>query len=295
METDDRLRCLKQLLQTYTAERSGGWDTTVPGLALCRWTAPSQAQTWTYEPGIALAVQGAKRITLGDNTYCYRPGDVLLTSVDIPAIAQVCEASEQAPFLALLVSLNLSDLPVLMQESGFQLLTSEPAVLQAVCPVTEALLSAVCRLVALLEKPDDIPVMAPLIHKEILYYLLKSGQGARLQLMAAHNKQCRQISGVLSYLKAHFDQPVSVETLCRRAQMSESSFHRHFRRVTRMSPLQYQKWLRLNEARRLLLVESADASEAAFRVGYESASQFNREYRRLFGLPPGQDKKRVLL
>lgn len=223
------------------------------------------------------------------------PWDVLLTSVDIPAIAQVCEASEQAPFLALLVSLNLSDLPVLMQESGFQLLTSEPAVPQAVCPVTEALLSAVCRLVALLEKPDDIPVMAPLIHKEILYYLLKSGQGARLQLMAAHNKQCRQISGVLNYLKAHFDQPVSVETLCRHAQMSESSFHRHFRRVTRMSPLQYQKWLRLNEARRLLLVESADASEAAFRVGYESASQFNREYRRLFGLPPGQDKKRVLL
>ena len=113
--------------------------------------------------------------------------------------------------------------------------------------------------------------------------------------MAAHNKQCRQISGVLNYLKAHFDQPVSVETLCHHAQMSESSFHRHFRRVTRMSPLQYQKWLRLNEARRLLLVESADASEAAFRVGYESASQFNREYRRLFGLPPGQDKKRVLL
>ncbi|MEY0265946.1 AraC family transcriptional regulator [Morganella morganii] len=295
METDDRLRCLKALLQLHTAERCGGWDTDVPGLALCRWTAPAEAQTWTYEPGIALAVQGAKRITLGDHTYCYRAGDVLLTSVDIPAIAQVCEASEQAPFLALLVSLNLSDLPALLQESGFRQLSSASAVPQAVCPVTEDLLSAVCRLVALLEKPDDIPVMAPLIHKEILYYLLKSGQGARLQLMASHNKQCRQISSVLNYLKAHFDQPVSVETLCRHAQMSESSFHRHFRRVTRMSPLQYQKWLRLNEARRLLLVESADASEAAFRVGYESASQFNREYRRLFGLPPGQDKKRVLI
>ncbi|EPF5870098.1 AraC family transcriptional regulator N-terminal domain-containing protein [Morganella morganii] len=295
METDDRLRCLKALLQLHTAERCGGWDTDVPGLALCRWTAPAEAQTWTYEPGIALAVQGAKRITLGDHTYCYRAGDVLLTSVDIPAIAQVCEASEQAPFLALLVSLNLSDLPALLQESGFRLLSSASAVPQAVCPVTEDLLSAVCRLVALLEKPDDIPVMAPLIHKEILYYLLKSGQGARLQLMASHNKQCRQISSVLNYLKAHFDQPVSVEMLCRHAQMSESSFHRHFRRVTRMSPLQYQKWLRLNEARRLLLVESADASEAAFRVGYESASQFNREYRRLFGLPPGQDKKRVLI
>ncbi|HDU8309142.1 AraC family transcriptional regulator N-terminal domain-containing protein [Morganella morganii] len=295
METDDRLRCLKALLQLHTAEHCGGWDTDVPGLALCRWTAPAEAQTWTYEPGIALAVQGAKRITLGDHTYCYRAGDVLLTSVDIPAIAQVCEASEQAPFLALLVSLNLSDLPALLQESGFRQLSSASAVPQAVCPVTEDLLSAVCRLVALLEKPDDIPVMAPLIHKEILYYLLKSGQGARLQLMASHNKQCRQISSVLNYLKAHFDQPVSVETLCRHAQMSESSFHRHFRRVTRMSPLQYQKWLRLNEAQRLLLVESADASEAAFRVGYESASQFNREYRRLFGLPPGQDKKRVLI
>lgn len=295
METDDRLRCLKALLQLHTAERCGGWDTDVPGLALCRWTAPAEAQTWTYEPGIALAVQGAKRITLGDHTYCYRAGDVLLTSVDIPAIAQVCEASEQAPFLALLVSLNLSDLPALLQESGFRQLSSASAVPQAVCTVTEELLSAVCRLVALLENPDDIPVMAPLIHKEILYYLLKSGQGARLQLMASHNKQCRQISSVLNYLKAHFDQPVSVETLCRHAQMSESSFHRHFRRVTRMSPLQYQKWLRLNEARRLLLVESADASEAAFRVGYESASQFNREYRRLFGLPPGQDKKRVLI
>ncbi|MEM7932271.1 AraC family transcriptional regulator [Morganella morganii subsp. sibonii] len=295
METDDRLRCLKARLQFHTAERCGGWDTDVPGLALCRWTVPAEAQTWTYEPGIALAVQGAKRITLGDHTYCYRAGDVLLTSVDIPAIAQVCEASEQAPFLALLVSLNLSDLPALLRESGFRLLSSVSAVPQAVCPVTEDLLSAVCRLVALLEKPDDIPVMAPLIHKEILYYLLKSGQGARLQLMASHNKQCRQISSVLNYLKAHFDQPVSVETLCRHAQMSESSFHRHFRRVTRMSPLQYQKWLRLNEARRLLLVESADASEAAFRVGYESASQFNREYRRLFGLPPGQDKKRVLI
>lgn len=293
MNTEKRLHCLTQLLVRHTAQREDGWDTEVPGLSLCRWTTPAEPEGWLYEPGIALAVQGAKRITIGDNRYCYRAGEVLLTSVDIPTIAQACEATPDAPFLAVMIRLNLNDIPALIQESRFQLLTPGESAPQAVMPATDALVSSVCRLLALLDTPDDIPVMAPLINKEILYYLLKSDQGAGLQHMASQNSQCKKITGALCYLKEHYHEALSVESLSHRVQMSTSSFHRHFRQITHMSPLQYQKWLRLNEARRLLLVESMDAAEAAFRVGYESASQFSREYSRLFGLPPGQDKKRL--
>lgn len=176
METDDRLRCLKALLQS-THRRA----LRRVGYGCSGWHCAGGPRRRRRKPGLTNRVSHSRFRGKTDHargSHLLLPcGDVLLTSVDIPAIAQVCEASEQAPFLALLVSLNLSDLPALLQESGFRQLSSASAVPQAVCPVTEELLSAVCRTVELLEKPDDIPVMAPLIHKEILYYLLKSGRG----------------------------------------------------------------------------------------------------------------------
>lgn len=291
---DNELEKLKFELENHTGQRQGGLDCAIPELAICRFTAPSEPQGWLYEPSIAIAAQGAKRITIADRSFCYRPRQILLTSIDIPTLAQVCEATEENPFLALVLWLDLSQIPKLLTQSHFSLLASKSTPLaQAVTQIDSHVLSAVNRLVALLNTPEDIDVLSPIIQTEILYYLLKSDQGAQLQLMATQNQQCRQINCAIKWLKTHYDKPILIEELCDLAQMSASSFHLHFKNVTSMTPLQYQKWLRLNEARRLMVIEMMDAAETAFRVGYESASQFNREYRRLFGLPPGQDIKRL--
>lgn len=284
----------KQTLLIYTKENEGGWDTPVSGLALCRYSSTTESEGWMYEPSLAIAAQGSKQVTIGVNTYCYRPMNMLLTSSDIPTFAKVCEASREKPFLALLLRLDLSLLPELLAENTFQLLQEENRqTAQQIVPVTSSILQAVIRLMRLIDNPDDAPFIAPLIQKEILYYLLKSTEGARQQLLASQSIQCRQINEAIEWIKLHYRHAIRIEDLTNKVGMSNSSFHAHFKDLTGMTPLQYQKWLRLNEARRIMLIEMVDASEAAFQVGYESPSQFSREYHRLFGLPPLKDVQRL--
>lgn len=264
--------------------------TPVPSLAVYRRTSPSEPTACMYAPSVALIVQGSKRVLLGEDTYLYDACRFLITSVDLPVIGEIIEASREKPFLTLMMTIDQRVMAELMMDGKLPPPRPEPTsrgmtVGQAPLP----LLQAFQRLLDLLDEPDDIPVLAPLIQREILYRLLVSDQGARLRQIASVGSQSHRISRAIDWLKAHATEPLRVDELAASVQMSTSTFHHHFRALTAMSPLQFQKWLRLNEARRLMLTEHLDASTAAFRVGYESASQFGREYHRLFGAPPLRD------
>lgn len=264
--------------------------TAIPALVLYRREAPTEPGSCIYEPSIALIVQGAKRVLLGEDAYVYDARRFLITSLDLPAVAQVIQASRERPYLSLALKLDLRTIAELMVDSSLPPPRQQPAhrgmvVSQATLP----LLDAFQRLMRLLDEPQDIPVLAPLIQREIVYRLLASDQGARLRQIASAGSQSHRIARAIDWLKSHYAHALRIDELAAYVQMSTSTFHHHFRALTAMSPLQFQKWLRLHEARRLMLAEQLDASTAAFRVGYESPSQFSREYSRLFGAPPLRD------
>lgn len=266
------------------------FKTAIPGLSLYRRESPTQPISHLYEPSICVIAQGAKRVVLGDEVYDYDSQHVLITSVDLPTIVQVTKASPDEPYLSLLLQLDRRALSQLLVESRLPAPRIPPSTRgMAIGEATLPLLAAFHRLVALLDEPLDIPILAPMIQREILYRLLMSGQGAHLRHLAVAGSQSQQIARAIGWLKRHFSEPFRVEALADEAHMSPSTFHHHFRTVTSMSPLQYQKWLRLNEARRLMLTERLDVTRAAFQVGYESPSQFSREYSRSFGAPPLRD------
>ena len=264
--------------------------TPVPGLSLYRRDEPTQPTSVMYEPRICMIAQGAKRVLLGDDTYVYDPQHFLITSVDLPTVVQIIKASREKPYLGLILKLDQREISQLMvdsnlppphpQQSSSGMATGE---------VTLPLLTAFQRLIDLLDGPKDIPILAPIIQREIFYRLLVGDQGARLRQIASAGSQSQQIARAIDWLKGNFTRPLRIDHLARQVNMSPSTFHHHFRAVTAMSPLQYQKWLRLNEARRLMLTENQGAATAAFRVGYESPSQFSREYSRLFGDSPLRD------
>ena len=262
----------------------------IPTLTLYRRTTPTAPTRCMYDPSVALIVQGRKRVLLGDDTYMYDACRFLITSVDLPAIGEIIEASPEKPFLILIMKIDQRVMTELMVEGRLPPPRGEPTGRgMVVGKAAQPLLEAFQRLVDLLDEPDDIPVLAPLIQREILYRLLVSEQGPRLWQIASVGSQGHRIARAIDWLKAHAIEPLRVDELAASVQMSTSTFHHHFRALTAMSPLQFQKWLRLNEARRLMLMEHLDASTAAFRVGYESPSQFGREYSRLFGAPPLRD------
>lgn len=264
--------------------------TAIPTLALYRRTAPTEPTSCMYEPSVALIVQGRKRVLLGDDTYMYDACRFLVTSVDLPAIGEIIEASPEKPFLLLMLKIDQRVMTELLVEGRLPPPRGEPTGRgMVVGQAAQPLLEAFQRLIDLLDEPNDIPVLAPLIQREILYRLLVSDQGSRLRQIASVGSQGHRIARAIDWLKGHSTEPLRVDELAASVQMSTSTFHHHFRAVTAMSPLQFQKWLRLNEARRLMLMEHVDASTAAFRVGYESPSQFGREYHRLFGAPPLRD------
>jgi AraC-like DNA-binding protein len=264
--------------------------TAIPGLSLYQRDEPSQPTNIMYEPRICVIAQGAKRVLLGDDTYEYDAHHFLVTSVDLPTVVQVVKASREKPYLGLVLKLDQREISQLMvdsnlppprpQQSSRGMTTGE---------VTLPLLTAFQRLIDLLAEPQDIPILAPIIQREIFYRLLIGDQGARLRQMASVGSQSHQVARAVYWLKGHFTQPLRINDLAAQVNMSTSTFHHHFRAVTAMSPLQYQKWLRLYEARRLMLTENRDATTAAFQVGYESPSQFSREYGRVFGAPPLRD------
>jgi len=284
----------------------GSHPTAVPRLKLTRISSCSELNHSLHDPAICLPVQGRKRVLLGDELTIYDTEDFLVVSQDVPISSQVIDASPEAPYLCVKLSFSPGEVAALMLELGLD--GSPPDALARrsgkagaapfsralfTSPTTLALLDAVLRLVRLLDTPQDIAALAPLAVREILYRLLTGAEGWRLAQVGRVDGQGPRISEAIGWLRTHYREPLKIEQLADSVHMSGSSLHRHFRAVTAMSPLQFQKHLRLQEARRLMLTESADATSAGYHVGYESASQFSREYARLFGAPPARDMRRM--
>lgn len=264
--------------------------TAIPGLSLYRRDEPTQLTSGMYEPSICLIAQGAKRVLLGDDTYVYDSQHFLITSVDLPTIVQIIKASGEKPYLGLKLKLDQREISHLMVDGNLPPPRAQQSSRgMAIGEVPLSLLTAFQRLIDLLAEPKDIPILAPIIQREIFYRLLVGDQGARLRQVASAGSQSQQIARAIDWLKGNFTKTLRINELAVQVNMSTSTFHHHFRVLTAMSPLQYQKLLRLNEARRLMLIERLDATTAAFQVGYESPSQFSREYSRLFGTPPLRD------
>lgn len=266
--------------------------TEVPGLSLFRRSEPSACTSATYEPSLIVFVQGKKRINLGRSTYLCDETTFLLTSIDLPVVSQVVAATKESPNLGIALGLSMPEVrSILSSEELPAAEQSTGAHGMAVGKSTVELLDACSRLMDLLDKPQDIPFLSSLIQREIIYRLLRSPQGGHLRAIATLGEQSHRTAKAVAWLRTNFAKPLRVEDLATMAQMGVSTLHHHFRSLTAMSPLQYQKHLRLHIARERMLNEGLDASSAAFEVGYESASQFSREYSRFFGQPPIRDIK----
>ncbi len=289
IDWDDANRSLSASIARWTANRCE-YQTEIPGLTLLRHETPTEPRVGLTEPSICMIAQGSKRIHLEDESFDYDAHNYLLSSVHLPSTYQVIKASPEEPYLGLVLAFDMRELSQLMIDTNLP----SPRIksvdrCMTTGEVTLPLLSTFLRLVALLDEPEDIPILAPMLHREILYRLLMSDQGVKLRQIAAAGSRSNQVARAIEWLKTNFTQQLKIEELAEMANMSSSSFHNHFRAMTSLSPIQYQKHLRLQEARRLMLAEDLDATRAAFQVGYESSSQFSREYSRLFGAPPLRD------
>ncbi len=262
----------------------------IPGVNLHVQHAASAPTLTLYRPMLCVVLQGAKRVMIGDRTLRYDTACYFVGSIDVPASGCVIEASPATPYVAVSLALDLDCLAGLLADGGSAAARETPGF--AVSAITPELIDAWTRMVALLDTPGDIPVLAPLIEREILYRLIQGPQGDLLRQVVRGGSRLSQVRQAIHWLREHYHQPIRIESLADVAGMSVASFHRHFRAATAMTPLQYQKSLRLQEARRLLVAEH-DAARAAYAVGYESASQFSREYARMFGLPPARDASRM--
>jgi len=285
---------LKERLLKWLPEQSR-LETPISGLALTRHDENTSAIRCFYTPMIALVVQGFKRSMIGDHEANYGELHCVTVGIDMPGVFHITDASPQAPFLSLSVKLDRRIITQLITEAPSIVTVQEGEVTPIVVDeVGKDLLQAFSRLVELLDTPSRIPVLAPMILREIHYYLLCGSQGKCLRLFNTNGTQANQIAQAISWLRENYTSPLRMEELARYANMAPSTFNRHFKEVTSLSPLQFQKRLRLYEAERLMLLEGKDAGTAALMVGYESGSQFNREYKRQFGAPPRKDvvKKR---
>ena len=270
----------------------GPITTALPGLCLSRRSAPTECYSAAYEPELVVFAQGEKHITVGGTTHICDGSTYLLTSVDLPVVGQITKASKKEPFLALVLKLEMPMVrEILSQEEFLTPGVSFGARGMAVGKTPVELLSACCRLLDLLDKPADIPFLGSLMQREIIYRVLRSRLGKHLRAIATLGEQSNRTAKAVAWLKANYEKPLRVEELASVAQMGVSTLHHHFRSLTAMSPLQYQKRLRLHTARVRMLTEGLDAASAAFEVGYESPSQFSREYSRFFGQPPMRDIK----
>jgi len=289
----DRARELRSALARKIAAYMGSAEnraTDIPGVTLHRRTAPTAPCSATYEPGVTVIAQGRKRVDLGRTTFTYGESRYLLTSLDLPVVSQITEASEAVPCLAMSLKLEMPVIRELLSREEIQVAEAPPdSPAMATGEATLEFLSACCRLIDLLDTPRDIPFLSGLIQREIIYRILRGPEGARLRAIATLGDQSHRTAKAITWIKANYVKPLRVDDLARIAGMGVSTLHHHFQALTAMSPLQYQKQLRLQAARGRMLVDGLDAASAAFEVGYESASQFNREYSRLFGQPPMRD------
>jgi AraC-like DNA-binding protein len=284
---------LKELIKTIAqyAEDDGVYDTAVPRVSIVRISSPSEPVHGVHKAAICIVAQGTKQVVVADQTFRYEGSQQLLVSCDLPVIGQVVGASKDEPYLSMKLELDpelctdlLVRMPPAPAETDFSL---------AISSAQPDLLSAMLRLLKLHETPEDIAELAPLIEREVLYRLLKSEQGGFIRRMFEPQHRHRHVGRAISWIQENYARPFTIEEVASLSGMSPSSLHQHFRDATAMSPLQYQKQLRLQEARRLILTRSLDAATAGHSVGYESPSQFSREYKRLFGAPPQRDIERL--
>jgi AraC-like DNA-binding protein len=287
------VRELAELIEQNTGT-DGSHATPIPRIVLHRASHVSEPMHMVYEPAVCIVAQGRKRTMAGEGVYFYDPEKYLVVSVDVPIVSQFLEASPDKPYLCLQIGLDPAAIGALMLESDLERAAREqPETALTVSEVSADLLDAAIRLVRLLGSPRDIPILAPLAEREILYRLLRGDQTSRMSQIAFGESKLQQVNRAIGWIKRNFREAFSVEFLASEARMSASALHQHFRTVTGMSPLQYQKQLRLQEARRLMLSQDVDAAAAGHSVGYESPSQFSREYRRVFGAPPARDIARL--
>ncbi len=268
----------------------------VPGLTLSRITTPVPPSSHFYSPSMCVCVRGERAITLGDMNFKHDSGRFLLSAIELPTIVAIAEASADRPFLGLQIDINLEEARQVIAEVDLHGIEGQHSgVCMTFGKMTEELLDAVTRLVRLLDTPGDIPVVAPLIQHEILYRLAVGPNGDRLRQIVRRGSPSHRVSKAIEWLRENYTKRMRVEQLADHVGMGVSTLHKHFHELTMVSPLQYQKHLRLHEARRLMLAENLDAASAAIQVGYESVTQFNREYRRVFGEPPRRDVRALRL
>ncbi|MDR6949656.1 AraC-like DNA-binding protein [Pseudomonas sp. 2957] len=269
-------------------------STAIPGVSLIRSASPTMPMPVVYEPTLCLVAQGRKQAMLGTTVYVYDPAKYLIASVDLPVMGSVIEASEGVPYLCLALDLDtavLSELALrhpLREES-----VSAPPAGVTLNDTTPELLDAAVRLAGLLDRPRDIEALAPLVIREMLYRLLTEKGNSIIRQMTQADSRLNQIAKAIAWLRSHYSEACRIDDLVSIAGMSRSSFHTHFKAITSMSPLEFRNQLRLQEARRLMVTEAVDAAEAGYAVGYESPSQFSRDYARLFGMPPAKDAWRL--
>lgn len=288
MQTIDELSALV----ARHAPEDGVHATPLPGVFLLRRATPTEPLHTLYEPAACIIVQGAKTVMLGEDTYRYDAETHLVVSVDLPMVAHVVEASPERPYLCVQLNLDVGVLHELALAHDGAPLPEATRGLQ-LSPTTPELLDGLARLLRLLDRPQDIAALAPLIRREIHYRLLTGDLAGAVRHVAAAESRLAQVGRAIAWIKGNYARRFRIETVAREARMSPSALHQHFKAVTALSPLQYQKQIRLQEARRLMLAQGRDAQAAGFEVGYESPSQFSREYARLFGAPPAADAARL--
>lgn len=287
-------RQLAGLVSARTIDE-GLYETDIPGLNLFRADAPTSCLSTVYEPSLCVIAQGREIVQLGEREIVYDALSYMVSSVDLPVNKFVLDASPEHPFLAVKINIDPADVAEVVMQLGDAPRAGEPSNSSdsgcgmCVAKVDLGIIDAMTRLVRLLESPADIPVLAPLVQREIIYRALVGELGPRMRDFAAADSQSNRIFQVISVLKDRFAEPLRVRQLAEDVNMSESALYHSFKQATCMSPLQFQKKLRLHEARLLMLKEGLEASTASYRVGYESPSQFSREYSRMFGAPPRSD------
>lgn len=284
---------LRQAIAQFTPS-DGIHATELPGMALVRFSQPSEPAHNLVQPAVCIVAQGRKRTIAGDRALSYDASTFLVISADTPIIGQVLEASPDEPYLCFKLDLDPATIADLLVEAGgINGAAAEADASLSVSPLTPELVDIATRLVRLLGSPADIRVLAPMLRRELIYRLLQTDQATRLQQIAVAESRLQQVNRAIGWIKANYREAFAIETVAAEARMSPSALHVHFKAVTAMSPLQYQKQLRLQEARRMMLAEAVDAATAGHRVGYDSPSQFSREYARTFGAPPLRDVARL--